>query len=371
MAVGTQISWTEATWNPIVGCSVLSPGCKHCYAMRMARRLELMGQARYAGLTQMTAAGPVWTGETRPVFETLFAPVLRAKPTIYFVNSMSDLFHETVPQEIIDRIFAVMAISARHVFQLLTKRSARMRAYLRDPETPGRIYQEVCSIVTEEGHDFGVILIAHPGQEAFAPPGPRVRLGVWPLPNVWLGISAEDQKRADERIPDLLQSPAALRWVSAEPLLGRIDFRMIAADDTGEIDALTGTVFCQGRNEPAKIPRLDWIVVGGESGPEARPMHPDWARQIRDACRATDVIFHFKQWGAWIPKIDRERDDPDWRADYSHKFNDRRPEIRWLNLDGGRGFHGERFHIMRRVGAKKAGYELDGQTHRDLPKLAA
>lgn len=302
----TPIQWTHATWNPVVGCSVVSPGCANCYAMKMAARLDRMGQERYAGLTRTSKAGAVWTGKLALAPEhTLTQPLRWSRPRLIFVNSMSDLFHESVPDGWIDEVFAVMALAPQHTFQLLTKRSTRMREYCSDPAVGRRIGEAVCEQWGTR-QSTRVVLIA-PGQdENAAPPGPRVYLGAWPLPNVWPGVSAEDQTRADERVPDLLATPAAVRFVSAEPLLGRIDFR-----DYLKIGACRGCGFRGSMGDAfprrdAQCPAcgvisttLDWIIVGGESGPGARPMHPAWARSIRDQCAAAGVAFFFKQWGAW------------------------------------------------------------------------
>jgi protein gp37 len=181
MADKTGIQWTEATWNPLAGCSVVSPGCTNCYAMREAGG-RLKSSAKFAGLTEPSKAGPVWTGEVRLWERVLDQPVRWTKPRRIFVNSMSDLFHESVPDEWIDRVFAVMALCPQHTFQVLTKRADRMRDYCSSPYN-------------------GVAL-------SFK----------WPLPNVWLGVSVEDQARADGRIPRLLDTPAAVRClVRASP----------------------------------------------------------------------------------------------------------------------------------------------------------
>lgn len=364
----TSIEWTEATWNPIVGCSIVSPGCTNCYAMTMAARLEAMGTLpHYGGTTQTTKAGPVWTGKLSLAPEaTLLAPLRRRKPTVYFVNSMGDLFHEDVPDAWIDRVFAVMALTPQHTYQVLTKRSARMRAYM--DQASGRIADGTIAL---RKHPLAIARGVGPSAVV---PVPHLRPGAqwWPLANVCLGVSAEDQRRADERIPDLLATPAAIRFVSAEPLLGTIDFKRIPMpqDDGRECSALDGhEIAGMVGNCVGYIPPLDWIIVGGESGPDARPMHPDWARSIRDQCAAAGTAFFFKQWGAWLPLIDRERDDPDWRRDYSYRYADN-SKTRWLNLEGGRGFHGERFHVMGRASKAKAGRLLDGVTYDGMPEVA-
>ncbi|MEQ5789046.1 phage Gp37/Gp68 family protein [Erythrobacter sp. NFXS35] len=331
----TKIEWTEATWNPIVGCSLASPGCTNCYAMKFAGTL-LAHVPKYDGLTQETKAGPVWTGKLHFDEKALLEPLRWKKPRLVFVNSMGDLFHEDCPDDWIDRVFAVMALCPQHTFQVLTKRSARMREYC---------LSRYCS---EAGSDN----IA----DAIEDLRPNTSWE-WdaPLPNVWLGVSVEDQQRADERIPDLLATPATVRWISAEPLLGPVSI----------IDAMWARDHIVGLDET-----IDWVAAGGESGKGSRPMHPDWARSLRDQCATAAVPFFFKQWGEWEVSLDRERDDPDWRADYSNNYVDH-GKSRWLNIEGGRGFHGDRFVVMRQVGKKRAGRLLDGALHDAMPDFFA
>lgn len=283
-----KIEWTEKTWNPIVGCSVVSPGCTNCYAMTMAARLDRMGLERYRGLTTPSKAGPVWTGETRLVEETLTEPLRRRKPTMWFVNSMSDLFHESVPDAWINSVFAVMALCPQHTFQVLTKRPARMRSYLSRSEQEMRaaVISGACALnwFCDQPGDGAYLCNRWPG---------------WPLKNVWLGISAEDQRRADERMPDLLGAPAAVRFVSAEPLLGPIDFTSLSTmrfRGAELLNALTGEL--QGMfGDPCSrsVPRLDWIIVGKESGHGARWINDDAVRAIRDQCEAAGTAFFYKQ----------------------------------------------------------------------------
>lgn len=295
---GSKIEWTGHTWNPIVGCSVYSPGCKHCYAMIMAHRIQAMAdtnitsdtaQAHYVGTTRVVNGHPVWTGKIAvSPSHTLHLPLSRMKPTTYFVCSMSDLFHEATPEYVIDHVFAVMALTPQHTYQVLTKRSDRMRAYLSDPKTPRRVYELAGDLAVDRA--VRVVLIAPGIDESLAPLGTRVYLDTWPLANVWAGVSAEDQKRADERIPDLLASPAAIRFVSAEPLLGPIDFTAIprtAAE--GHMRPLDG-----------RFNRIDWIIVGGESG-NSDDIRPTWVphvRAIAEQCKAAGVAVFVKQLGS-------------------------------------------------------------------------
>jgi protein gp37 len=233
----TSIEWTEATWNPVVGCTIATPGCTKCYAMRMAARIEAMGTApHYRGTTKRVNRKAVWTGKLALApAAVITAPIRRRRPTTYFVNSMGDLFHEDCPDAWIDGVFAVMAEAQQHTFQVLTKRAERMHDYL-SKRRPA------------------------------------------PLRNVWIGVSTERQKEADARIPLLLDAPVAIRFISAEPLLGALNIRGYLSRRKGR-------------------PPLDWIIVGGESGPGARPMDPAWVESIRIQCENSDAAFFFKQWG--------------------------------------------------------------------------
>ena len=285
MSGPSKIEWTEQTWNPIAGCSIVSPGCSNCYAMRQAARIERMGSApHYAGLTKVVNGNPVWTGKLAQAPDHIWLePLQRRKPTMYFVNSMSDLFHEDVPDEWIDRAFAVMALCPQHTFQVLTKRSERMRRYVTIGGSSWRVLDAMCRLTRTTGAQ-----------------------SLWPVPNVWVGVSAERQREADQRIPDLLATYAAVRFVSAEPLLGPIDLNApIYHNSVG----ISHKGYLRNKSEPDDYqfhsPKFDWVIVGGEFGPGARPMHPDWARSIRDQCQTAGIAFFFKQWGAWWPDSQR------------------------------------------------------------------
>lgn len=362
----SKIEWTERSWNPILGCAVVSPGCKNCYAMRTAHRLgRNPATPLYDGLTRVVNGKPVWTGEMRlAAHDVLTAPLRRRKPTTWFVNSMSDLFAEGVPDAWLDYVFAVMLLSPQHTFQVLTKRPERMRDYLTRPGTP-----EV-----KARHDAIQAAAAR-----LAPERAPIH-NLWFRDNIWLGVSAEDQQRFDERTAALFETSAfGPRFVSLEPLLSAIDLRF--GWDHCDLCGGTGILarwpkgrchVCNGKGQVriTGAPRrdsyrsLNWVIVGGESGPGARPMHPDWPREIRDQCAAFGVPFFFKQWGEWQGHLDRDKADPDWRADYGRM--DREP-FTWLNLAGGRGFHGDRFHVMQRVGKKVSGRLLDGRQHDGMP----
>lgn len=263
MADNSKIEWTDTTWNPITGCSVASPGCTNCYAMKLAGT-RMKHHSSRAGLTVDTKAGPVWTGEVRFNEQWLDQPLRWKRPRMIFVCAHGDLFHESVPDEWIDRVFAVMALCPQHTFQCLTKRSKRMREYLANSFTKSRV-QFWCSIE-------GLALTGRRQSEAAAEEAEEfvaLSTAEWPLPNVWLGVSVEDQQRADERIPDLLATPAAVRWISAEPLLGPVDISDALHGQVvvGDVNGIGGISF--------ETPPIDWVVVGGESGPGARtyPSH--------------------------------------------------------------------------------------------------
>jgi len=331
----TGIEWTDATWNPIrarnratakVGhfCIHVSEGCRNCYAERMQPRFG--NPIRYAA--QDRDKIQLFLDE-----KVLAAPLRWREPRRIFVCSMTDLFLEDHPDEWIDRIFAVMALCPWHKPQVLTKRPERMRAYMR----PGKAVA-----LAAEAFEMTI-------RGIYADPESRIGTGVmlvgdiahlrdWPLPNVWLGVSVEDQATADERIPILLKTPAAIRFLSIEPMLGSVDLRRwiheIPADNDGDRIGHNGGLFS----------RIDWLIVGGESGPGARPMHPGWARSLRDQCVAAGVPFFFKQWGEWCPSEAEEQ--PVYRSEYRH-------------LGGSVHAH--------RIGKKAAGRMLDGRTWDEFP----
>lgn len=376
----TTIEWTERTWNPIVGCSLESPGCKRCYAMKMAGRLEAMGVDAYQGTTQKTANGFVWTGKIGVNDHALMEPLRRRAPTTYFVNSMSDLFHPDVPEQVIDRVFVVMALRPQHIFQVLTKRAKRMREYIEGFSWARAV--ENCR--DERGTSM---ILKHSIADLMRAFGLASRFSydrdcsAWPLPNMWAGVSAEDQKRFEERTDELMLTPAAIRWASVEPMLGPIignapadsTYRMLSKwygpdgfDETGSQPERT--------RMSGYFPRLDWLVCGGESGPGARPMHPDWARSLRDQCAEAGVTFFFKQWGGWAPHdaVANELGGVDLMPPASFKS-----AHRWRRWEGERS-RGARDDesigeflapgvISIPVGKKAAGRMLDGVLHDGRP----
>lgn len=370
MADATLIEWTDATWNPITGCSVVSPGCTHCYAMKLAGTRMKTHPSR-AGLTIDTKAGPVWNGQVRFNEDWLTQPLQWKKPRRIFVAAHGDLFHREVQQHQLDRIFAIMALTPWHTYQVLTKRPDWMRLYLQgwddDPSEAWRTKARVQKAIYEFDRD--------------------ACLHEWPLPNVWLGVSIEDQVRANERIPVLLDTPAAVRWVSAEPLLGPLDVaEWLGSWCAGCRRPLLGGDHFQGRTCGTchgPTARLDWVVVGGESGPGARPMHYTWARQLRDQCAAAGVAFLFKQWGAWAPVCAIDTDALDSRlyhpAPARRPEASRRPKVRNLVMhDDGEIFEdvaafgahaaGKNAMLMFEIGKTLSGRLLDGVQHDGYPE---
>lgn len=365
----TKIEWCDTVWNPVTGCTKVSQGCKHCYAERLANRF--WGERKFTDV------------QVHP--ERLEDPLKWRKPRRVFVNSMSDLFHKDVPFGFIDQVFGVMARATDHQFLVLTKRPARMRYF--------------CN------HYFN--------PQDLAP---------YPLLNVWLGVSCEDQAAADERIPLLLETPAAVRFVSCEPLLGPVDLGMSTAtcdccdrwssrwvrlrgqvtsdlpslydvkvakpgiyrahsNRHGALSVETGSGLLGIKpGEFECLPKLDWVICGGESGPGARPMHPDWARSLRDQCQAASVPFFFKQWGEWAPVTpqypegdnDSNLDELDLMAhticlgnagtvfqeDYGLK------DYYWC---GYQPTPNENPWFLERVGKKAAGRLLDGREWNEFP----
>lgn len=323
MSAKTGIEWTDATWNPVAGCSKVSEGCRNCYAMTSAARVanaslvtkpekRTPAQKAYTAVVPESLDGrrflPIWNNRVVCMPERLTEPFKWRSLKRVFVNSMSDLFHEDVPDEFIGAVFASMQSCPQHTFQILTKRPARMAGLLS-------------------------------------------RAGLAVLPNVWLGVSVENQQAVDERIPLLLQTPAAVRFLSVEPLLGRVWIEM------------------------EQLRALDWVIVGGESGTGARPMHPEWALAIRDQCVAAGVPFFFKQWGEWLPMGACD-------AGQSVLLGENEAAVA---LGGGPAGnlmvnHGQRAQIhhaqaglwrMARVGKHVAGRLLDGKEYNEFPRVAA
>lgn len=338
MSDGSKIEWTQATWSPTTGCDKVSPGCGlprfdgddtgGCYAMALAKRLKAMGSAKYQDDGDPRTSGPGFAVTLHE--DALDIPLHWRAPRRVFVDSMSDLGHARIPAEFLARVWAVMAATPRHTYQILSKR-------------PDRIAAWVNRCQRWDGY------ITHNGSPSPAYGGTGVIVGrpeSWPLPNVHLGTSIE-LDRYCSRADDLRRTPAAVRFLSLEPLLGPLP----SLDLTG----------------------IGWVIAGGESGPKARPMHPGWARSLRDQCTQAGVPFFFKQWGTWAP----------W---FSHPEGEDGPGDTFVNPDGRTGhvwfnenlgyptnycgdWHGESA-IVSRVGKKAAGRALDGRTWDEFPRTA-
>lgn len=325
----TNIEWTDRVWNPVTGCTKVSEGCRNCYAFETHNRRH-KGFQNGAKLPQQYAKP---FNEIQLFPNRLQAPLKWKKPQRIFVNSMSDLFHKDVPFEYIDKVFAVMALTPRHTYQILTKRPERMLEYFQSASQKEMIerWEEAAGeLLGDEAACFvanrlnGVLPNANPG---------------WPMQNAWLGVSVENQQSADERIPLLLKTPAAVRFLSCEPLLGPVDLKL----NDSALYHTSG--YRPPLSEYTKVGEcISWVIAGGESGHKARPMEPDWARSLRDQCIEANVPFFFKQFGEWAP------------------FNslEAHPEPEEKGIIVGK-------ETLWRVGKKKAGRELDGRTWDEFP----
>lgn len=316
----TPIEWTDATWNPVGGCEVISPGCIGCYAMALARDPKLINHSLYSTTTMLVRQRPVWNGrltvlaDDHPSWEWPLRwqgaakPVLGAgKPSLIFVGDMSDLFHKDRPIEVIDRVIAIVMLS-HHIGQLLTKRTDVMARYFLDPGLPARLAATMQTIVARTGWHGPAVL--RPSA-------------------LWLGFSAERQREMDQRWADM-REVAEAGWqifVSAEPLIERVVLPF----------------------DLMRLKRKPWIIAGGESSnkaqPDPRPAHPDWFRFLRDQCGAEGVPFFFKQWG-------------DWAFDGQLRANGKL-------IAGGPGADGK-----ERLGKKFAGRRLDDVEHNAFPEAA-
>jgi protein gp37 len=347
MSDSTRIEWTDggATWNIVNGCSIRSEGCSHCYAMTLAGT-RLKHHPSRKGLTKETKSGPVWTGEVRMHRPWLDQPIRWARPRMIFVCAHGDLFHENVPEAWIDEVMAVVAYTDWHIHQILTKRAARLFAYMTRLYRDGR-YRKVAALIanivggTEADRQKAVAKCIEQFERK--------------LPRAWFGVTAENQVTADERIPYLLAAPVSVRWVSAEPLMSFVDLkRFLPKRRRREDEPKVGS----DANPSAS---LDWVVAGYESGPGARPGHPDWARKLRDDCVSAGTAFFFKQWGAWKPDKQHPK-----RIFIYHDGSTDVPDARAANPKN----EGE-CEIAHFGKKKSTGRELDGRTWLQFPPEAA
>lgn len=343
----TGIEWTDATWNPISGCDKVSPGCDNCYAEALSERFR--GKAGHYYEQGFDV-------QLRPNMLELPLSKKWAAPRRIFVNSMSDLYHDAVPHTYLAQVYAVMALAPQHIFQVLTKRHGRMHSVLTSKDLSrtgaGLSLEAMVRNVVDNWRGAERRLDWPKGDDL-----------VWPLPNVHQIVSVEDQKRAELRIPVLLDTPAAVRGISAEPLLGSVELLstgLLARDEFGR--------------------GIDWVIVGGESGRGARPMHPRWAESLHRQCETAGIPFLFKQWGEWAPA-------PWYGTDgATHAFTGglyQDAEGQWVQNFMELGHNptsGERDRTtppgaqgMRRVGKKAAGRELyhDGRTFDGYPQVLA
>ncbi len=338
MSDKSKIEWTEATWNPVTGCTKVSQGCKNCYAERDWARLSQNPKTVYHG-REFTDV------QCHP--ERLNQPLRWRKPRRVFVNSMSDLFHENVPFDFIDMVFATMSVTKAHTYQILTKRPERMATYLSADATQARIDAALDFLARKHGWC-------------------ACELETWPLENVWLGVSVEDQATADERIPLLVQTPAAVKWISAEPLLGELDLShwLMQIDPYRcglEDDPLARVLMNQAIRDGCGdgIRCLDWVVAGGESGYKARPTHPDWALSLLRQCVEAGVPFLWKQWGTW-----GQLEGSDAKGSGAKHPT---PIVFWREGKWHQGMTTEETAHMVRVGKKAAGRLLDGKLWDQYP----
>lgn len=379
----SKIEWTDETWNPLAGCSLVSPGCTNCYAMGFANILLDKPGSHYEGTTKRVNGKAVWTGKVTLAPDHILAmPYKWKKSRMVFVNSMSDLFHEDVPDGWIMNILRIIAENPQHTFQILTKRPARARAFFEkwcdvNYEQEPQLVQGPDEVrrVHKDGRAelFAAMLESWgkpPAGAAFPFYDWMHGMKYWPqtFDNVWLGTSVEDQRRANERIPQLLHTPAVgVRFLSMEPLIGGVDLNGLAAPakkDPDKVPMVKETALYTAKDRPAILPahdlnKIDWVIAGGESGPDARPMHPDWVRFTRDQCVTAGVPFFFKQWGHWAPLADHEG-RKDWMI-VDHQGGVDVPDDRWPDETLGEV-------AMVAVGKGKAGRTLDGKEWNQMPE---
>lgn len=344
----SKIEWTNVTWNPVTGCNKVSQGCKNCYAEIMHRRLRGMFPDKYKS--------PFLSGVDLH-YDELLKPLDWKTDRMVFVNSMSDLFHEDVPFDFIDLVYQTMAYCYSHTFQVLTKRAKRMAEYY--------VWKNA---------------------------GNGVVFPEWPLKNVWIGVSCEDQAAADERIPFLAELPSAVRFLSCEPLLGPIDLTKVnpAPGRDNHDDYLRGIYYPIGRKSPTAGIRhgktIQWVITGGESGHRARPVHPDWVRSLRDQCAAAGVPFFFKQWGEFLP-FEPTAQPPFWRNVASgHEYDSHGMDFYDAETGEPGKWHGHRWFDpmdaitlsletksgdcnFLKVGKHNSGNRLDGKEYLNFPTL--
>lgn len=339
--------WWDRNWPVLEGCSHVSSACDNCFAAEYAHRFE--NSLPY--LSGLTTPEGRWTGSVTMRQDQLELPLKITKPTVWFVAERSDLFHPSVPDEYLDRVFAVMAMAKQHTFMVLTKRPEWMAAYFQE------WIDGVKAVKTSAPNIIGDLRL--------------------PLPNLWLGTTIWDQASADRNIPFLLQARADNRFVSIEPMLGPIELQTRDGEDERPDGSLHFRAFLRGVTGDR---RIDWVICGGESGRKARPVHPDWVRSLRDQCAAASVPFFFKQWGEYRPAISvgeatnkpvvvqnrskledkRAREMPSFSGCY-------RLDHQVAAILDGSGEYAQYDCAMVRVGKKATGRLLDGKEHLEFP----
>ena len=366
----SKIEWTTDTWNPVTGCTRVSAGCDNCYAVTMTKRLSGMPHTKekYGGL--INEGKNHFNGTIKLHEAELETPIKWRKPRMVFVNSMSDLFHKDVPFRFIAKVFHVMGYTPHHTYQILTKRPDRMAEFLSGcGEWEGYITHNGNPPSSYGGN--GEIICGYEN---------------WPLHNVWLGTSVEDQKAADDRIPHLLKCPAAVRFLSCEPLLGQVNLPYIDFPKAWEIARSVAPEYhhnkcsfnqnnggilcdCEVLNKVNPLEGIHWVIAGGESGHKARPMHPGWARSLRDQCVEAGVAYFFKQWGEWTPRCQMED------AGFSiQDLDNYREEILYntgeiMKKDGSNWTDKKESKIVAKAGKKAAGRLLDGKEWNQMPEV--
>lgn len=388
--MSTKIEWTDKVWNPTTGCT---KGCSYCYARTMAGRLQRMGQEKYRdGFTPVCHPGE------------LEKPLRWKKPCRIFVNSMGDLFDPAIPFEFIDQILAIIARCPQHTFQILTKYADRMEQYFNHGPSSHCTRQGA----VQNQLDFHYARTCPP--EQFGKSG-RIIFGrdvSWPLSNLWLGVSVEDQHAVTKRVPELLGTPSSVRFISIEPMIGPVDLERVHWPDKGEhrVDVLRGGFWSDSRwgfvnhSDLQESGLIDWVIVGGMTGKEAVPMHPDWVRSLRDQCQTSGVPFFFKQWGEWKPTASANYATGKKTAAYGkaegrailrdgrHVYLDRGPAFRLETIDADAEnvlkaamaanridpvnpdqYDWLGYHWMHKVGKKAAGSMIDGQEWKQFPEV--
>lgn len=370
MSDKTRIEWTSAvladgsvsqgaTWNPVTGCEKVSQGCKECYAKyKVWPRLQAnpLAKAFYGRAFEDVRCHP----------ERLLEPLQWHRPRLIFVNSLSDLFHPAIPFEFTATIVGIMAAASHHIFQILTKRPERAQAFFHwlDNHPDRKLFDCAALQAKFPGDAWQPYLLADIASRngvdnAKVPKGMVNIKGNWPLENVWIGVSVEDQESANIRIPLLLTLPNAMPWVSAEPLLDSVDLNHLQLSHDGDEAEWLDALAADG---------VKWVVAGGESGPRARPMHPNWPRQIRDQCEASGVPFFFKQWGEWKPKCQMTE------GEYAGLFlppsgqkQADQPTCRVQQQAIPAGAKNDTMRDVYKVGKRTAGRALDGRVWDEFP----